>query len=799
MKLAGVDLSCDRGRAARNWRDDEDVPDGQAVHVDAGWSPVVVRLQTEPETWIGGAQAMLAPHGRGPGWGDKIGGDDRRLPMRQVLPWRLESSSSAVDATALHAAVDALTGDARLVALVIPDDGAVDEDVQDAVLRALRGPRRPRIELVWRPVATILGHIGLLPEPASSDAGTEIVVVSDLDGHLSVSRLRLRRLVWAGRTMLAPERHRAGVRMPWSGAAALRVASLRQQAAGVLGIEADALARQSIQAEAVIAVGAAPRRVIRMPNASWMLAEPPVRAHHAAALPEQVLALLCGADAVITESAIGPVATRALAEQLRQQAPDVQVIEAKDGATAAGALEVARRFAAGAAPWLDFLPGLDAVITDADGEAVFDSLIPACEVAPAGKFWVCATPPAYGLREGQTSIDLYFEKLDTRGVRRWTVTLPAPAPQGTVVRLRVQQRPATGQAAIMIECNDWAPLRAQPIRLDWKELTDVDHRDRAEILADLNPPARVPNRYYYPADLAHWNDGVIEAALEKYVKNAGRFNGHQFDALQTLYDRFKRQYPPGRSPGGGRRHAIDTDGTPPRGLRLDTEALWRHALQLAAVDVERIASGAAPDGLQEAPRSFYKFPTWCFTACPPSIVNHLAKSKTFSANNRLVTGSPDMKVLMHGIGRCMTGGESIVGFVDDVCSGSRAALNELSMACVAFLISRREEAAQALASRPDLVETLAQAASYGLRQTVGGHWGVSLPRYALELSLGLVRVRRYRRSTLTPRTGRGAEKLVSALQDLAPRAPVNRRGVVTDAIDWVLGQGANENILMALD
>lgn len=121
------------------------------------------------------------------------------------------------------------------------------------------------------------------------------------------------------------------------------------------------------------------------------------------------------------------------------------------------------------------------------------------------------------------------------------------------------------------------------------------------------------------------------------------------------------------------------------------------------------------------------------------------------------------------------------------------------MACIAFLISRREESAQALASRPDLVETLAQVSACGLRQPVGGRWGISLPRYALELSLGLVRVRQFRRSALTPRTGQDAEDLVSALQGLAPRAPINRQRVVADAIDWVLGQGANKDILMSLD
>lgn len=794
MKLAGIDLNGERARAARNWRDDDDMTTAaeSIAHVDAGWSPVVVRA-VDPDGWIGGAQAALAPHGRGPGWGDAIGRDDRRLGMEDVLPWRGNGGWAQPDAAPFRAAVDALAGDARLVALVVPDDGTVDEKTQDVTLRALSGPRRPRVELVWRPVAILLGLLERLPAPQSDDAATEIAVVSDLDGHLAVSRLMLRRLPWAGRVLLAPERRRPGTRWPWAGAAATRVARLRRIAGEAIGLTSDALGRQTRQAEALVATGLAAPGVVRMPNAAWAPLEPPLEPGPTAPLPEGLADWLAGADAVVAESPAGAFAERGLAALLRASASAATILEAAEGAPAAGALEAARRFALGAPPWLDFLPGLDAVVTDAEGDAVFDNLIPPTAFAPAGTFWVCASPPAYGLHEGQTAVDLYFEKLDQPGVRKWRAPLPEPAPGGSVVRLRVQQRPAAGHAAIVVESEDWAPLRGRPIHLDWKDL-DTEPRDRATLLSDLNPPLPVPNRYYYPADIAHWSDGVIEAALHDCLDHPAASDPRRIRALHVLYDRFKAQSPPGATIGGMRRHAVDTDGALPEGLGPDVVALWRRALESAAADVRTVADGRGPTG--QPPRIFYKFPTWCFTACPPSIIGRLVEAETALLGHRLIEAPADRTVALHGIGRCMTGAQAIADFIGVVVG--RQGFDALSLACVAFLTSRRDEAAAALGPRPDLVEALARMAAAGLRQPVGNNWGNSFPRYALELSIGLVRVRRARRSALTPRSGPGANDLVAALHNLVPRAPANRRPIVEDAADWVRGKGKNPDILMSL-
>jgi hypothetical protein len=345
----------------------------------------------------------------------------------------------------------------------------------------------------------------------------------------------------------------------------------------------------------------------------------------------------------------------------------------------------------------------------------------------------------------------------------------------------------------VIEADDWVPLRARPIHVDWKDLT-LDPRNRATLLADLNPQAPVPNRCHYPADIAHWRDGVIEKALSDYVLHAGTFDDRHFGALGVLYERFRAQSPPGAPTGGTRRHAIDTDGAPPEGLPPDVAALWRRALESAAVDVRMVADGRGPTG--QPPRAFYKFPTWCFTACPPSIIGRLVEADTAVLGHRLIESPADRTVALHGIGRCLTGAQAIADFIGVVVG--RQGLDALSLACVAFLTSRRDEAAAALGPQPDLVEALARLAAAGLRQPVGNSWGVSVPRYALELSIGLVRVRRARRSALTPRSGPGADDLVAALHDLAPRAPVNRRPIVEDAADWVRGKGANFDILMSL-
>lgn len=86
-RICGYDLNGRVDRAARNW---EILPDGDEVlgpvRVGRGLvDPCIVQVgQDASSRWLGGAQASLAPHGRGEGWGD-VGRIERRRAIRELL------------------------------------------------------------------------------------------------------------------------------------------------------------------------------------------------------------------------------------------------------------------------------------------------------------------------------------------------------------------------------------------------------------------------------------------------------------------------------------------------------------------------------------------------------------------------------------------------------------------------------------------------------------------------------------------------------------------------------------------
>ena len=86
-KLCGYDLNGWSDRVARNWdiQPDGEVKVGDTHLGGAILRPSVVRLgDGRGERWIGGAQAALAPHGLGTGWGN-VGQPDRRRSVSSVL------------------------------------------------------------------------------------------------------------------------------------------------------------------------------------------------------------------------------------------------------------------------------------------------------------------------------------------------------------------------------------------------------------------------------------------------------------------------------------------------------------------------------------------------------------------------------------------------------------------------------------------------------------------------------------------------------------------------------------------
>ncbi len=152
-RLVGYDLNGWRDLAVRNWiqipgEDDKTGPD---TVIAGGMDGSVVSLGKN--RYIGGAQAEMAPHGRGPGWG-AIGAPENRSRVRDLLA----SPANAKDRIA--ASLVGLAQRADVGVLAISDTGAVTEEMQETLLDAMRRANVRHRLLVWRPVLALLGAMG---------------------------------------------------------------------------------------------------------------------------------------------------------------------------------------------------------------------------------------------------------------------------------------------------------------------------------------------------------------------------------------------------------------------------------------------------------------------------------------------------------------------------------------------------------------------------------------------------------------------------------------------------------------
>src|SRR5262245_12431275 len=117
-RISGLDINGWKDVAARDWEPDEpDVLAETTTILDGGLGSVAV--QQNSGEWIGGPQALLAPHGRGQGWG-ALGSPDRRCSLASLLD-QFTLAEPARFGTVFGAAVNALARGADDVLLGVPD------------------------------------------------------------------------------------------------------------------------------------------------------------------------------------------------------------------------------------------------------------------------------------------------------------------------------------------------------------------------------------------------------------------------------------------------------------------------------------------------------------------------------------------------------------------------------------------------------------------------------------------------------------------------------------------------------
>lgn len=762
-RLAGLDLDGWRASVTRNWRphgEDED-HDGSVEHVDAGAAPCAVLIGRDPAAMlaVGGPQATIAPHGRGPGWGD-IGAPERRRAVDDALRRLLLGPDGAARET-ISAAVRALCLGADQAVVTIPDLPEMDDAAQQRILDALREGRVRRPFLLWRSVALCLSALaGAQPPPPGAVVG----IVEHDGAGLRVQTLRV--LAGASRSgasgggasrggATAPERRQAGALTLWDGALAhRRNAAVSALLASESALD-DAAARRA-GTPTLMALGeTAPPEIVRLANGSWVKLRPPAAAPAPEpALPPAIAAQLARCTHVILDTPMSGAPREAMRRALAAASP-VLVALAAPGAAARGAFEAGERLSRGAPVYFDFLPQVSVVVRR-QRRAVFASLVPEGATVAANQTYRTVDPPVFAVSKGMEKLEFYLRKEGAPLVRRATVALPARPNADERVTVELEQRPAQGLARIEVRAAQWAPLARAPMRLDWAKMVD-DPRGEEELLDALSQRApHVPERLVLPCDAIAWREPSGLNAL--LPRNADQREPRYKDIADFLSAGVLRLQDGqvGKKGAGERFRAVDSDGNTPEGV--DCGALQR-VIDAAVRELMQSAAHRTPPP-DNAP---LRVLTWCFSRCPGSIQTELVAAAADAAHPWAAPMGASV-VIWQGLGRVTDDPERIRHVLDLLFARPAEEWSQQQCACIAFMMTRRDETFDVMteAEAADLCRAITRL----LGRDLGGPYAQLLD-YHLQMTAGLLRRRRVEPFAWMPEMDDDAKALLEALERLA--------------------------------
>ncbi|WP_323965480.1 hypothetical protein R3F77_00625 [Bradyrhizobium japonicum] len=470
-RVSGLDVNGWRDIAARDW--DIEEPDVQleaARIVDGGLGAVAVKQNSGD--WIGGPQALLAPHGRGQGWGE-IGSQERRLSLAPMLD-DLRSDNTLTVNEIYVATVNALARGTDEVILSVPDVPNFDEAAQFRTLSIFHRDRR-QFRLLWRPVAAFLHALDCHAIPPNADGALFCFLIHSGTG-IEVQTLRLRRDSEHS-DHVAPERDGYGFRI-------LRNLGLKQltDRAHACVTEANPILAEASCERSALALKlmcgdrkAGDIEILRLNNGNWIeIIAPEIAESDIFSNTDFAKDLDFATSETITATfLLTPLAARfasILSRRLQAFFPNMTTLDWD--ATARGSLRAGRLIERGLPHYFDRLTPISLAVMKKD-EPQFDDLIGSNATLPANREYV--SPPYRDLKwiAGKHDIEFYVLKGDDE-IRFWSVHLDEAPKSDVAVELRIRQTPGQSWAKLSLTSPEWEPLQRAPIFLDWTTLDPID-------------------------------------------------------------------------------------------------------------------------------------------------------------------------------------------------------------------------------------------------------------------------------------------------------------------------------------
>ena len=709
-KLCGVDLNGVQDYVARNWVKDASGEDQFEDHTNLGSSRSCIVSLKAPNgiKYFGGVLADLAPHGRGEGYGAKIGNPEYRNLLGDII----QSSVPCIEK--LRAAVLGITPSSDYAICSIPDSDRTTEAYQDALVMALRKGQFKNPLLVWRSVLASLA----LVENDIAQIPCSVGIISHSNNGFNLQTIDLKSYNHLGTRILVPERKKIGVSCEHA-AGYDRLFNIALEQLNAINSDRFLDVKQSKNIAALGLGRNVKSELLRSKNSLWKELTPPPNLE----MPEldfsddhrQLLTQLNACDFLVVETFTeGRLRSRIHATIENFFGRDVELLS--DDAIAKAALFAADRYARDIPIYFDYLPQISTIVQTGLEPTNFD-LIEQSETLRAGTVYRSKKPAILGTQAGQKEIEIYLKKEGDAQPRQAKIQLPVAATSTHSVSVYVEQTPAQGKAAIQINVVELG--LSQTIDFQAAEILDETWEEILEKIQIGAVP--IPERIVIAADIEKWVDSEEEEGLISLIN---REVDKEFPNWKLLSKKMNF-------------YAISSDGDLPKDIDFRTEENLNKLSHLALEKFNRRLNGDAKgDNLP------LRFLTWQFKRCPQevcaSLIDFWRHHGEINFIHPLTRYDRSWVLVFQGVGRA----------VFDVRL-EQSALNQLlnipvrdwewerHTACASFLVSRSKTAYKHLNDEMvlDLLERVKIEFSNNLKTNYREF------RYAPFLLAGLLRYR----------------------------------------------------------